>query len=158
MKTRILAVLGVVALGLLGCSRSTSSEPTSVAGQNRYLGVGVYHPGAAWTHLADNQQPGASAAAKPSDDQVIIVVEDSRTGELRACGDLTGYCIGMNPWKTELIPSRQAPIGLTEHATPAVLGDGGGKPTAPARISPRWKPLARPAHRFPSSAAGNSVG
>jgi hypothetical protein len=53
--------------------------------------------------------------ARQIDDQAIIVVEDSRTGEVRACGDLTGYCVGMNPWTLPLSAARHAPVAMSEH-------------------------------------------
>jgi len=62
--------------------------------------------------------PNVTAAARTIDDQAIIVVEDSDTGEVRACGDLTGYCISMNPWKGELAGAQLVPIRLTEHVSP----------------------------------------
>jgi hypothetical protein len=64
------------------------------------------------------QQLADDARAHPIDDQIVIVVADSQTGELRACGDLTGYCIGMNPWAKPLAASQIAPIVLTEHVVP----------------------------------------
>jgi hypothetical protein len=64
------------------------------------------------------QQAKETPAARTVDDQAIIVTTDSVTGEVRACGDLTGYCIGMNPWKTPLAASQIAPINLTEHEKP----------------------------------------
>lgn len=63
--------------------------------------------------------PTDEAAAKPVDDQAIIVVTDSASGEVRACGDLTGYCIGMNPWKSELVTSQLTPIRMTAHVRPS---------------------------------------
>ncbi len=74
----------------------------------------------------------------------MIVVDDSHTGNIRSCGDLTGYCIGMNPWKTPLPPSQVAPVSLTTHydegPTPSTQVEVSApktpghakKPTAPA--------------------------
>jgi len=64
------------------------------------------------------QQTEPSPAAKTIDDQAIIVVVDSDTGDVRACGDLTGYCIGMNPWKKALATPQIAPINLIQHVRP----------------------------------------
>ena len=83
-------------------------------GRGRYVGVGIYRPGVAWTKIAA-AEPKTANAAKREDDQAIIVVEDSLTGELRACGDLTGYCIGTNPWRRMLATSQVAPISVTAH-------------------------------------------
>ena len=68
--------------------------------------------------MAALASPKDSKAAQPIDDQAIIVVSDSETGELRACGDLTGYCIGFNPWKQPLSSAQQTPIVLTAHVEP----------------------------------------
>jgi hypothetical protein len=68
--------------------------------------------------MVGSDTPKVTPAARTIDDQVIIVVEDTETGEVRACGDLTGYCIGMNPWKKMLGSSQMVPINLTEHMAP----------------------------------------
>jgi hypothetical protein len=118
MSRPVFAALALAGLGLLGCKRI--SEPPAGQGtlHGRYAGVGIYGPGRQWTKLIANPQATDKQAAQPIDDQVIIVVQDSATGEIRACGDLTGYCIGMNPWKTALVSTQIAPIKLTEHRTP----------------------------------------
>ena len=109
-----------LALGALAaCKPYGWASPLSTAQHGRYLGVGLYSPGKQWTHLVANQKPGSDAVARSIDDQVIFVVADSQTGELRACGDLTGYCIGMSPWKKALTTSQIAPINLTQHVKPS---------------------------------------
>ena len=86
----------------------------------RYAAVGIYQPGDGWTKvIADQQTPGAQAAQQVLD-QAVIVVADSQTGEVRACGDMTGYCVGINPWKAKLTAAQIAPIRLTNAAKPAV--------------------------------------
>ena len=47
------------------------------------------------------------------DDQAVIVVQNSLTGDVRACGDMTGYCVGMNPWAQR--PGQLTPVSLTDH-------------------------------------------
>ena len=80
----------------------------------RYLGIGVYQAGQLWSRMVTADRPADVAAANTADDEQVIVVVDSRTGEVRQCGNLTGYCIGMNPWSG---PSGQAtPVRLREHA------------------------------------------
>jgi hypothetical protein len=64
------------------------------------------------------RSPSGDGEARPIDDQVVIVVADSHTGELRACGDLTGYCIGFNPWRQPLAAAQTAPIQLVAHVQP----------------------------------------
>jgi hypothetical protein len=100
----------------------------------RYLGVGIYRPEEPWTKMVAAQRSDEGSAAKPIDDQAIIVVVDSETGEIRSCGDLTGYCIGMNPWKTPLASNRMTPIDLTEHVKPpeASPDSDASKPKEPA--------------------------
>jgi hypothetical protein len=86
------------------------------ASQGRYAGIGIYSPAQAWTRMVAAQQAKETSAARTVDDQAIIVTVDSQTGEVRSCGDMTGYCVGMNPWKTALASSQLAPIHLTQHA------------------------------------------
>ena len=118
MKSWIVVGVVIAAVSLSACKRkdgtwaSLSGEPH----QGRYLGVGVYRPEAAWTRMVAAQQTDTTPAAKTADDQAVIVVVDSGTGEVRACGDLSGYCIGMNPWKGALAKTQIAPIAMTRHA------------------------------------------
>lgn len=79
--------------------------------------------------------PKETPAARTIDDQAIIVVIDSDTGEIRGCGDLSGYCIGMNPWSKALTAAQIAPINLTEHVRPP-------KPDADAAASAPSAPAA----------------
>jgi hypothetical protein len=108
------ALIVLAALGLGACNGPIGGAE-STAARGRYVGVGIYGPGAAWTHMAAEREQDA-AAAKQADDQVIIVVTDSQTGEIRACGDMTGFCIGMNPWRTPMATGQIAPIRLTAHS------------------------------------------
>ena len=83
--------------------------------------------------MVDAAEQKDPRAAKTIDDQAVFVVVDSATGEIRACGDLTGYCIGMNPWKKPLTAAQQVPILLTEHVKPATETiKVTSKPAAPA--------------------------
>ena len=113
-------VLAALALG--GCKKRAATDATEWFGlsfghgHGRYVGVGIYAPETPWTRMVAAQQKAETPAAQPLDDQAIIVVVDSATGEVRSCGDLTGYCIGMDPWKTPLAAGHLAPIDLTEHA------------------------------------------
>ena len=114
---RVSGVL-VLTLGLCGCGQVAVGGGGGAATHGRYSGVGLYSPGRQWTKMMAAQQAADSPSARPADDQVIIVVQDSATGDIRACGDLTGYCIGMNPWKTALVSGQMAPVRLTEHVPP----------------------------------------
>ena len=120
MRSTVL-MLGLAALMLAGCERQEgSAAPAGLFGlggaKARYLGVGMYMPGELWNHLAGATAPADPAAAVLDDDHQIIVVLDSATGELRQCGNLSGHCIGMNPWADPLDPASAAPARLLKHA------------------------------------------
>jgi hypothetical protein len=106
----------VVALG--SCKRADGTTTGDLGSHGRYTGVGIYTPSVAWTKIAQDQQPRSALAAKLVDDEAIIVVTDSQTGEIRACGDLSGYCVGMNPWQAGLAKSQLAPVSVTQHGNP----------------------------------------
>jgi hypothetical protein len=102
---------------LTGCKGP--GEPSSAEHDHgRYVGVGIYAPQAQWSKMTAAQQANAAPAARPIDDEAIIVVVDSTTGEVRECGDLSGYCVGYNPWRTPLSPGQTAPVSLTEQVQP----------------------------------------
>ena len=118
MQSRLVAVAAWLGLALGGCNPIAVTSEDQANHHGRYSGVGIYGPSRQWTKLVATQQAKDPQVAQPIDDQVIIVVQDTATGEVRACGDLTGYCIGMNPWKTALVSSQIAPLKLTEHRKP----------------------------------------
>ncbi|HEY2662093.1 MAG TPA: hypothetical protein VGI79_20405 [Caulobacteraceae bacterium] len=118
MNPRFVAVIALAGLTLGGCKRLSDSAAELGDHHGRYSSVGIYGPSRQWTKLAVVQQAKDPQTAQLIDDQVIIVVQNSATGEVRACGDLTGYCIGMNPWKTALVSAQIAPLKLTEHRPP----------------------------------------
>jgi len=103
-------IIGAASIG--GCNKASSPSVTTDHG--RYAGVGIYTPSTPWTKLVASRASDPSAAKLP-DDQAIIVVVDSVTGETRACGDLSGYCVGMNPWRAGLAKAQTAPVSVTEH-------------------------------------------
>ncbi len=112
-----LLVIALAATGLTACKKIADATSDGAGARGRYVGVGIYHPGEPWTKMVVPAQVN-DGAARVADDQAIIVVVDSETGELRACGDLSGYCIGMDPWKKMLATSQMAPVSLTGHAKP----------------------------------------
>ena len=57
-----------------------------------------------------------AAKATLADDAQIIVIVDSRTGEVRQCGNMSGHCITTNPWANKLGPQQGVPISLNAHA------------------------------------------
>ena len=143
MNRCVAATLLIAGLALSSCNLPAASADGDQANHHgRYAGVGLYGPSKQWTRLIANQQTKDPQAARPIDDQVIIVVQDTATGEVRACGDLTGYCIGMNPWKTALVSAQIAPIKLTDHVAP-------DPPDASAAASTR-----RPRHKRPGDKGG----
>ncbi len=129
-----LKVTGAVllaAVALSGCKKGPAEwfDGDEGHGHGRYAGIGIYNPGAPWQRMAAAQLAKESPAARTVDDQAIIVVVDSTTGEVRGCGDMTGYCIGMNPWNARLTAAQLAPVTLTSHARPI---DETGAPAAPS--------------------------
>lgn len=120
MKILILVAAAVATLGLAGCKKPASDAADGeTAARGRYLGVGVYSANSLWSKMVTANTATDLAKAGLRDDEHIIVVVDSRTGEVRQCGDMSGYCIGMNPWSGPLDATRAAPVNLIEHAAPA---------------------------------------
>jgi len=114
----IAACIAVALFMLTGCVRHDDGAADSLGQHGRYAGVGIYQPGLPWDRLLAAEASADPSAAKRVDDQAIIVVVDSRTGELRACGDLSGYCVGMNPWRAALLKAQTTPVAVTKHANP----------------------------------------
>ncbi len=106
-------LIGLAVAGLAGCSKPAPTQASAAPPHGRYLGVGIYRPELAWTKVAPAHASTNPAAASPIDDQAVIVVTDSTTGEVRACGDLSGQCVGFNPWAAPLASGHTAPVQLT---------------------------------------------
>jgi hypothetical protein len=107
----------VLALAALGaCTRPPADTQTTHHG--RYVGVGIYSPGQLWQRMVTAEPPANAPpeAARTSDDEQVIVVVDSDTGEIRQCGNLSGYCVGLNPWTKALTSQQQLPASMTVHA------------------------------------------
>ncbi|MDQ2859777.1 MAG: hypothetical protein M3T55_03425 [Pseudomonadota bacterium] len=111
---------GALAIGAvcLGACNKPAEGPEGAVHHGRYVGIGIYAPGIPWTKMVAADAPKVVPAARTIDDQAIIVVVDSDTGDIRGCGDMTGYCIGMNPWKKALTQRQIVPINLSEHMKP----------------------------------------
>jgi len=132
---RPMVVLGAVTcLSLAGCSRP--AETGSSHHDGRYVGVGLYAAGRMWSQMAPANPPKDSAASRLDDDEQVIVVVDTRTGEVRQCGALSGYCVGMNPWTRPLAASQSAPIPLAKHARDLDQMAAAPSPDAPAPPAP----------------------
>jgi hypothetical protein len=113
---RVLAVPALIAACLLaGCDRGSdgTSRPSR---HGRYAGIGVFEPGNLWSRMAIPKKATAPEAATTADDEHIIVVVDTDTGEVRQCGDHSGYCTAMNPWTQAIGAQQKAPVTLTAHA------------------------------------------
>jgi hypothetical protein len=81
----------------------------------RYSGIGIYAPGKLWEAQTNAQAKTNqdAALAKVADDEQIIVVVDGKTGEVRECGNYSGYCASIQPW-TKAVEG--APVKLSKHA------------------------------------------
>jgi hypothetical protein len=104
--------LGVTAtIALAGCQKAEYAVEAGKPGhRGRFVGVGIYSPHRMWTQLV-RAAPQDRAAATLEDDEQVIVVVDSATGEIRQCGNLSGHCLSFNPWSAS---KRGAP--LLKHA------------------------------------------
>jgi hypothetical protein len=103
---------------LTACNNAPQPGPGGHRG-GRYLGIGTYPAGRMWSRMVAAGPAADRAAATIADDEQIIVTVDSNTGEVRQCGNLTGHCIGMNPWTGVLGRGQAAPISVSEHAADA---------------------------------------
>lgn len=86
----------------------------------RYAGVGVFDTGQLWGEATAAPKPSDPAVATIRDDEHIIVVMDTYTGEYRQCGDHSGYCVTTNPWSAGGIA---LPAKLGKHAADLAAED-----------------------------------
>ena len=100
---------------LSGCGSTAATGPVAQHG-GRYLGIGIYQPGPLWARMVAAARPADSPAATVADDEQVIVVVDSNTGEVRQCGNFSGHCIAMNPWAGAVGRGQSAPVALNAHA------------------------------------------
>jgi len=130
------AVILAALMGLEGCHRGAwSGDEATRGGRGHFAGVGIYQPNLNWTQLAEAPTTNGPSAAKRVDDQAIIVVVDTNSGEIRACGDLSGYCVAQNPWRAGLAASQLTPVPMAAHATPQD-GTAPNVNNAPAAAAP----------------------
>jgi hypothetical protein len=127
---RLIPALAILLLA--GCDHAAdgSSRPPR---HGRYAGIGVFEAGGLWQKMVVPKQAGAAAQAKTADDEHVIVVVDSDTGEIRECGDLTGYCVSMNPWARALAPEQKAPVALGAHAADLAAAAAANTESPPPR-------------------------
>lgn len=116
MNLRMTAALAAT-LALAGCQKADEGARASMTGgKGRYVGVGMYPATSLWAQLVA-PPPTAAGAATLDDDEQVIVVMDSATGEMRQCGNLSGHCIGFNPWVAPLPAGQGVPAALQKHAS-----------------------------------------
>ena len=121
MMGRVIVVMIVCGL-VCGCGQQDSVAGPGLKGQGRYAGIGTYTVGRLWSEMADSSASPDAAAARLSDDDQVIVVVDSHTGEVRQCGNYSGVCVTLNPWSNgrSLVP---APAKLNQHAADLAAAD-----------------------------------
>ena len=128
---RPVAVVLLAAM-LAGCNAQPEAAEDSPR-HGRYVGIGVFSVGELWSKMTA-ANPQDAAAARIADDEHVIVVVDSVTGELRECGDYSGHCISMNPWTKAISVGQESPVKLAKHMAD-VMRDA-GKSEALATLTP----------------------
>jgi hypothetical protein len=128
------AWLGVAITGCLlaGCDKANDTFGPNTRSQGRYAGIGTFEAGRMWSQTAGVMEPQDAAAARLADDEHVIVVIDTHTGEVRQCGDHSGVCVAMNPWYAKGA-GLAAPVLLKKHAAELAAEDEGGEEASPAK-------------------------
>lgn len=99
---RLAPILMLAALAA-GCTRGAPAESQAARDTGRYISMGSYPAGEKWAALArQGVALATSDKAEVSDDEQVIVFIDSRSGEIRQCGNLSGYCVTLSPWNQQL--------------------------------------------------------
>ena len=110
------AIIGLVACGLIGgCGSEPEMTGPAAKSQGRFTGIGIYNTDRLWPEVVGSSAKPDAATANLSDDSQIIVVVDGRTGEVRQCGNYSGYCVTMSPWSSGRV-LEIAPAKLKRHA------------------------------------------
>ena len=136
-KMRV-AALSILIMGCFqsGCGQEGAISGPGPKGSGRYAGIGTYDAGRLWGQMAGQATPSDPAAAKLEDDEHVIVVIDSHTGEVRQCGDYSGICVAMKPWIGQGAWT-STPIKLEKHAADLAAEDQGRvEEAAPASNDP----------------------
>jgi len=112
-----LAILLLAAASLAACNNGAATNELGPMARSpgRYAGIGTFDAGPMWKQIAGAPNAEDAATAKLADDEHIIIVLDSHTGEVRQCGDHSGVCVAMNPWSGRGAPLT-APSRLTKHS------------------------------------------
>jgi hypothetical protein len=80
--------------------------------------------------MAGMPDPSDSSRSRIADDEHVVVLVDTVSGEVRQCGDHSGVCVAMNPW-TSKAPA--LPASLAEHAAELEAQDNVATANAAAR-------------------------
>ncbi|HEX4198913.1 MAG TPA: hypothetical protein VHZ26_15865 [Caulobacteraceae bacterium] len=115
MKLKLIGAAVLAAAGLAGCN-GPPPPAAQVTHHGRFAGIGIYNAGSVWAKMTVAAPAANAATAQTGDDDQVIVVVDSDTGEIRQCGNYSGYCVGLNPWSKALLASQQAPVAITRPA------------------------------------------
>jgi hypothetical protein len=136
MGNRI-AVASMIALFALGgCHSASDVGSLRPARHGRYAGIGVFDVGPLWSKMAVPKPAAGQQAATTADDEHVIVVVDTDTGEVRECGDLSGTCAAFNPWTSVIAPPQRAPVPLTAHAADLAANSTDAEPANNAEAEP----------------------
>jgi len=108
VKSAHLVLALLLTTALTGCGR----RDTALDDEGRYSGIGIYQADGLWKHVQGAPVVAKAQAALKDDSQIIVVV-DRRTGEIRQCGNHSGFCIAMNPWQGN---APRVPARLDAHA------------------------------------------
>jgi hypothetical protein len=132
----VIILAAVAAVGLGACHRKDAFVSNDVEQHGRYAGAGVYPASDGWYRLVAPEVPKDSKAARVKDDDEIIVVVDTKTGELRQCGNMSGYCIGVSPWAKPLPTTQQLPVAMDAHTIRLTVAPAPGAANAPEEAAP----------------------
>ena len=116
MRLKLLCAAIAAAVSLTACQNQAATDSEPHRGSGRYFGIGIYSADQLWSRIVGASKNSDAAKARLDDDSQIIVVVDSHTGEVRQCGNMSGYCVSMNPWTSKIGPQQGTPVGLREHA------------------------------------------
>ena len=127
MRAGIILLMGCVMLA--GCEDHGAVSGPGPKSPGRYSGIGTFDAGRLWREMAGAAAPANPQSAKLEDDEHVIVVVDSHSGEVRQCGDHSGFCVTMNPWAGNA-PRAAAPVALKRHAAELDREDADGASNA----------------------------
>jgi len=134
MKRLMIGTVLIATGSLAACDKSEDAMAEPHRGGGRFYGIGIYPADELWSRQTGVKPSADAAKARLDDDAQLIVVVDSRTGEVRQCGNQSGHCTSMNPWAGPLGPSQVAPVTLSQHAADLELE--ANEANEPAESSP----------------------